>query len=680
MLKLEPHQQKFIDENPKKAILNWETRTGKSLPSSVWIDMPCRAGNTYIICLKQNKKEWQRYNTKATVLTKEEFKKAVQENRIIKPTAMVVDECFVAGTKVLTPDGYKNIENINIGDKVINAVGTGIVKNIGKKESKKILKIKLSDKTEINVTEKHPIFTDKGWIKASELDLNSVILHYSTIHEIIDIYENNKMYNMSEKNDCKKKRLAKNKLFKKLYNKIYMEKEQREDDFKYEEKLRNKYNKEIKNFKSNEDKQSYDESGNKKENYCYVKKNRTQTKNTWWKWSRDANTTTGFIISSWKRLVCRTYGFNKNKWNKKRWISKLLQNRYSTPKKNDSHRSRWFISFNEKKTRARQEKNIILKSIRVESIEIQESGSDDRFMVYNLEVSGHPSYIVNNILVHNCHYFASPLFLRKRSQLSEALYKIVKDNPDMDFLGLSGTIIRQDAWSLHTILCYIGVYYDWKKWRETFFELKTAPFLKFPAWFPKKNWREEIKPIKEKHCNILGLKDIVNYLPPIKDEIVNIKNKIPKQERWTDTHKLEQNGKIEYISQLGYNKVIVVAHYTSQIDEMKEELSKYKNVYVLDGRTKDADEVKRQAQEDDDCYFIVQASMGFGFDGYMFGALVFASMSHSCVHHTQMIGRLRHLSHLRPLTHIYLIGGIWDSRIFRTVKSGQDFNPNDYKD
>jgi superfamily II DNA or RNA helicase len=366
---LKPHQQKFIDENPRKAILNWETRAGKSLPATIWVDMPERSGNTYIICLKQNKKEWQSYKTKATVMTKEEFKKAVQENRIIKPTAIVVDEI---------------------------------------------------------------------------------------------------------------------------------------------------------------------------------------------------------------------------------------------------------------------------------------------------------------------HYFASPLFLRTRSQLAECLYKIVKDNPDMDILGLSGTIIRQDAWSLHTLLCYIGVYYDWKKWREMFFEMKSMPFLRFPAWFPKKNWRDEIKPFKEKHCNILGLKDIVEYLPPIKDEVVNIKNKIPKQERWTDEHKLEQKGKIEYISQLGYNKIIVVAHYTEQIDELAKELSKYKNVYILDGRTKDADATKKLAQADEECFFIVQSSMGFGFDGYMFGALVFASMSHSCVHHTQMIGRLRNLNHLRPLTHIYLLGGVWDNRIYKTVKSGQDFNPNNY--
>ena len=37
----------------------------------------------------------------------------------------------------------------------------------------------------------------------------------------------------------------------------------------------------------------------------------------------------------------------------------------------------------------------------VESVEIEELGSDE--LVYNLRVSGHPSYFANGVLVHNCH-------------------------------------------------------------------------------------------------------------------------------------------------------------------------------------------------------------------------------------------------------------------------------------
>lgn len=371
-MKLLPHQQRFVDSNPRKALLNWETRSGKSLPASVWIDMPCRAGNTYIITPKQNKKDWIAFKTKATVLTKEEFKKV--SDTIENPTAIVVDEV---------------------------------------------------------------------------------------------------------------------------------------------------------------------------------------------------------------------------------------------------------------------------------------------------------------------HYFGSSPFLKSRSQLSVALYKLLKKYPECDFLGLSATMIRQNAWSLHTMLCYIGVYIDYKEWREMFFRLESRPFLDYPVWMPKPDWRIKIRYYLEKYCDIVSLKDIVEYLPPAKDEIIKVKCDkyiLPKDKiaTWTDEHIHEQKHKAPVILDLGYKKLLVVCRYTDQIDELSKELSKEKPVFVLDGRTKDADKVKKQAQEADECYLLVQSEMGFGFDGYMFGAICFASMSHSCFSHTQMIGRLRHLKHLQPVTYIYLLAGRWDKRIFDTIQQGKDFNPHLY--
>jgi len=287
------------------------------------------------------------------------------------------------------------------------------------------------------------------------------------------------------------------------------------------------------------------------------------------------------------------------------------------------------------------------------------------------------------IVVDEAHYFASPLFLKKRSQLSTALYNLVKDNPAMHVLLLTATPIRQDAWSLHTLLCYIGVYYDWKAWRSEFFELKQMPFLRFPAWMPKRDWRTDIRKYQERFTNIISLKDIVADLPPAESIIVKVKT--PKYKKpdddivtWTHEHRHEQQGKAEEILKMGYKKLIVVAHYTEQIDELAEKLAKEKPVFVLDGRTKDADDIKKKAQEAEECYFIVQSSMGFGFDGYMFGAIVFASMSHSCLHHTQMSGRTRHLEHLNPIFYYYLIGGRWDKRIYDTICKGKDFNPHIY--
>lgn len=287
------------------------------------------------------------------------------------------------------------------------------------------------------------------------------------------------------------------------------------------------------------------------------------------------------------------------------------------------------------------------------------------------------------IIVDEAHYFASGLFVQGRSQMATCLYKLVQENPNCDILLLTATPIRQDAWSLHTLLCYIGIYYHWKKWRSEFFELKKMPFLRFPIWIPKRDWRINIRAYLEKHTDIICLKNIVDNLPLTENIIIKIKQKpyLPPTDEivtWTHEHRYEQQGKIKEILALGYKKLLIVAHYTSQIDELAAELSKEKPIFILDGRTKDADDIKKQAQQAEECYFIVQASMGFAFDGYMFGAIVFASMSHSCLNHKQMTGRLRHLKHLNPVTYYYLIGGRWDKRIYDTIIKGHDFDPAFY--
>jgi superfamily II DNA or RNA helicase len=300
------------------------------------------------------------------------------------------------------------------------------------------------------------------------------------------------------------------------------------------------------------------------------------------------------------------------------------------------------------------------------------------------------------IIVDEAHYFASALFARKgkgRSDLSLALYNLVKKYPECHILLLTATPIRQDAWSLHTLLCYIGVYINWKDWQREFFEKKAEFFLprqpwmkegEVPtAWMPKEDWRINIRKYQDKYCNIVSLRDIKDDLPPITPVIIEVKHKpyekpTDRVVTWIDEHLYEQEGKIGEILKLGYRKVIVVAHYTKQIDDLAKELGKEKPVYILDGRTKDASKTKEEAQKADDCYFIVQSSMGFGFDGWMFGAIIFASQSHSCLNHTQMSGRLRHLEHLKPYNMYYLIGGKWDRRIYDTIEKGKDFNPHVY--
>ena len=145
---------------------------------------------------------------------------------------------------------------------------------------------------------------------------------------------------------------------------------------------------------------------------------------------------------------------------------------------------------------------------------------------------------------------------------------------------------------------------------------------------------------------------------------------------WSHEHRHEQKGKHKEILELEYKKIIVVAYYTEQILELEKQLKDFKPVFILNGQTKNQEDVIRQAQEAEECYFIVQAGCGEGWDGWMFGCMVFCSMSHAFTQNFQMHERQRNIKNLRDIEIIYLIGGRWDQKIYEAFLLGQDFNPH----
>lgn len=285
------------------------------------------------------------------------------------------------------------------------------------------------------------------------------------------------------------------------------------------------------------------------------------------------------------------------------------------------------------------------------------------------------------IVVDEVHHFASALFVKPRSALATSLYNLLKEYPDCHFLGLTATPVRNSPWSFHTLLCYLGVYYPWEQWRNDFFRKEKMPFVRFPIWVPRHNWRELMDPYVQKYTDIVALKDVVHYLPPVSSRIIKIKQKPYKKPvdeivTWHDEHKWEQQGKVKEILELGYRKVIIVCYYTYQIDELAAELKNEKPIFILDGRTKDPGKTIQEAQEASECYFIVQSGCGEGWDGYQFGAMVFCSMDHTYVSNVQMHGRQRHPKYLRDIEIIYLVGGRWDQKILTAYNNAQDFNPH----
>jgi SNF2 family DNA or RNA helicase len=87
------------------------------------------------------------------------------------------------------------------------------------------------------------------------------------------------------------------------------------------------------------------------------------------------------------------------------------------------------------KRNIRQEERRFLGDIRVERVEIPKSRNRRKFtksVVYNLEVSGHPSYFAEGFLVHNCHFIKNTK--AKRTKATIKLGKTIKH-----IIALSGT-------------------------------------------------------------------------------------------------------------------------------------------------------------------------------------------------------------------------------------------------
>jgi len=86
--------------------------------------------------------------------------------------AAVVDEasrCFVAGTLVDTPSGPRPIESIREGDLVCNASGIGKVRRTIRKTSRSVAVVKANGYTMVSSVD-HRYLTQRGWVEAMDLD------------------------------------------------------------------------------------------------------------------------------------------------------------------------------------------------------------------------------------------------------------------------------------------------------------------------------------------------------------------------------------------------------------------------------------------------------------------------------------------------------------------------------
>jgi hypothetical protein len=329
-----------------------------------------------------------------------------------KNALLIFDECFPKGTKVLTSNGNKNIEDIGTSDIVKTPVGyRRVIRKMTTIKPRKILTINHKFGI-LKCTPNHKIFSNGSFVQASALKIGDIIYDY----------DQKNMQVLPKRILCSIRKTIV--LFKKL---------QGQASTCYTWFQRKKFNtyvtaaerSELKTKTScnskDDNEQSRRSSGCKGKEFI-TKKGKAIPSSKGRKWERSNNTATGIIksIRDWleartSRLVSETSG----------WISDKLQNRYSEYGKKDRYRNKRSVTRHHKNEIKGSEKEIETGIYGVEDTVVQERRNierikqrignhrqceiisiesyDDVNVVYNLEVEDIHCYYANGILVSNCH-------------------------------------------------------------------------------------------------------------------------------------------------------------------------------------------------------------------------------------------------------------------------------------
>lgn len=94
----------------------------------------------------------------------------------------IVDECFHKNTLIRTPEGYKRIASIKVGDSVYNMTGISTVSQVFCNQvfTSSLICVRINGKN-IITTRNHLFFTDDGWVEAEKLKEGDLLYDYSNL-------------------------------------------------------------------------------------------------------------------------------------------------------------------------------------------------------------------------------------------------------------------------------------------------------------------------------------------------------------------------------------------------------------------------------------------------------------------------------------------------------------------
>lgn len=323
-------------------------------------------------------------------------------------SGVVCDECFPRNTEidVLSIDGRmskKYIQDIQKGDKIINAFGVDIVSDIHRREVGYAVKVK-TPRGDITSSPNHPYFTQRGWVGAVDLRPGDSLMETTEGMRLVQDRVYPEIHSGEESN------ILRSILFSELaddpargsgegaFNGSCMQEGGKEGGMVQNARR-------GKGVGPDPGAQPNEQPGDQGKSEPPIESREAQTFRAWGQWERIDRTSAEALGCSVRRLDS---GISFVTGRIETGVSDALQTGLGETRQETRNRGGW--SLTPEQEAARREKRCHAGFVGVDGVEVLELGHPDlaelrdaegKLYFYDLGATRHPSYSVNGFLVHN---------------------------------------------------------------------------------------------------------------------------------------------------------------------------------------------------------------------------------------------------------------------------------------
>lgn len=316
----------------------------------------------------------------------------------------------------------------------------------------------------------------------------------------------------------------------------------------------------------------------------------------------------------------------------------------------------------------------------------------------NFKKNVHTLPYFDGVIGDECHTLAG-----MKSQLSKLFrYYLKKHDTPYRWL-MSATPITANWLSVFVLANHLGADLNYYRFMRTFFHEVHMGGRK--VWKENKRKEEQLieyvrRLARGRMIRMHDIEDVPEQkmvteyfeLTPEQEKAIEELNNTEHIVRWTKTHTIE-NGclvgneyepakifpslKIDRIKELASqnNKIAIFARYNYQLVAIKKALLPLdREIFVINGETKDRDDVVQQIEKTEKCIALINTSCSAGYELPSIGVIVYASLSFSYLDYDQSMGRFLRINKLKPNIYYHLVvrGGV-DEGVFDCIMNKKDF-------